>query len=258
MAAEQSGHASEAKTLADASSSADCSQRLWPFAINPWMSSISSGALPVALAPGSALQSPLQVPYRSPTELLWSQNHIQHHIQRLDPLASTAREQTWARREPGSRRCRVSQHDLSLRVCARQMANCSGATEKSELRVPQDSLFAAAVVVDENGLTFAAQRGSQRGAGRSRRGPLGLLFTVRWDPAPWMDAMHVRRKMEKKKKRLGRDPDIVRCAGPREQQRRRRRHLIGHATSRARRLGIAAYCYPDRPRGGTTLALRGI
>lgn len=90
----------------------------------------------------------------------------------------------------------MSQHDLSLRVCARQMANCSSAAENSELRVPQDSLFAAAVVVDENGLTFAARRGSQRGAGRSRRRPLGLLYAVRGDPAPWMDAMHVRRKIK--------------------------------------------------------------
>lgn len=74
------------------------------------------------------------------------------------------------------------------------MANCSSAAENSELRVPQDSLFAAAVVVDENGLTFAARRGSQRGAGRSRRRPLGLLYAVRGDPAPWMDAMHVGNK----------------------------------------------------------------
>lgn len=241
MAEEQSGHASEAKTLADASSTTDCSQRLWSFS-HPWLSSISSGgALPVALAPGSALQIPLQVPYGAALE----------PEPAAGPFGLECPRATCARREPGSRRCKVSQHDQSLRVCDRQMANCSSAAENSELRVPQDSLFAAAVDVDENGLTFAARRGSQRGAGRSRRG-LGLLLE---GPCA-MDGCHACAK--KNQKPLGRDPDIVRCAGPREQQRRRRRLLIGHLPSRARRLGIAAYCYPVRQRGGTTLALRGI
>lgn len=109
------------------------------------------------------------LPYRSPTGPLRSCSGAIASSWTLWPVASTVRERPCARREPGSRRCRVSQHDLSLRVCARQMANCSSAAENSELRVPQDSLFAAAVAVDENGLTFAARRGSQRGAGRSRR-----------------------------------------------------------------------------------------
>lgn len=131
-------------------------------------------ALALALAPGSALQ----MPYRSPTGPLQNCS------------GARARASSWtadgerasARREPGSRRCQVSQHDLSLRVNARQMANCSSAAENSELRVPQDSLFAAAVAVGENGLTFAARRRavqtrpSGASSGGSSWAPLGLLL----------------------------------------------------------------------------------
>lgn len=148
----------------------------------------------------------------------------------------------------------MSQHDLSLRVYARLMANCSGAAKNSELRMPQDRLLPAAVVVDENGLTFAARRGSQRGAGRSRRGPLGILLegTLR-------HGCHACGKgREKIAGQIPRHRTIRQVAGGcREHQRRRSRALIGQAHTRTRRLGIAAYCYPVRPRGGTTFSLSG-
>lgn len=147
------------------------------------------GCRALALAPGSALQ----VPYRSPTELRWSQ---QRGLLWPQPPAGCGRANS-ARREPGSRRCEVSQHDLSLRVCARQRANCSGAAKNSELRRAQDSLSPAAAGGDENGLTFAARRGSQRGAGRSRRGFWGSSGR---GPCA-MDAMHVGRQHCKGKNR---------------------------------------------------------
>ncbi|KAK1244819.1 hypothetical protein MKX08_004448 [Trichoderma sp. CBMAI-0020] len=134
MAAEQSGHASEAKTLADSN------VHHWLFAAGfgpfPSMGAIELvhllwGRFPwlwLPALPYSSPTGPLQVPYRSPTELLWGR------VQQLDQLPAS---------------------DLVL--------------GESRDRGAAD-LFAAAVAVDENGLTFAARRGSQRGAGRSRRG----------------------------------------------------------------------------------------
>lgn len=197
----------------------------------------------MALAPGSALQvpqGPLQVPYRTALEPATG-----------GPLASTAcGRANSARREPGSRRCEVSQHDLSLRVCARQMANCSGAAKNSELRRAQDSLLPAAAGVDENGLTLL------RG-GAANEAP-GGPDAASGDPleGTLRHGCHACGKArEKTAGQISRHRTIRQVAGgPREQTRRRRRALIGPPPSRTRRLGIAAYCYPVRQRGGTTFS----
>lgn len=100
--------------------------------------------------------------------------------------------------------------------------------KNSELRKPQDSLLPAAVVVDENGLTFAARRGSQRGAGRSRRGPLGILLELL--EGTLRHGCHACGKgKEKIAGQISRHRTIRRVAGGPKEQRRRSRALIGRA-----------------------------